>query len=375
MSVLIYMSNLSGGGVERLTLSLMTDFRRVGVSVVLFVHEAAGEMLPLLPPDLRVISFDTSRTVADLIPLARVLRRERPDILLSSLNHNNIIALLAKAVALSRTKVIICQHNALSREAVEMGTWKYRVVPMFYRLLSPLAAAVVAVSRGVAEDLSRASRIARGKIRVIYNPVVTDDFETRLSAEAPHRWLDEPGPPVFVNAARLVPQKDHETLLRAFALASRRTPMRLLILGNGPLQPQLERLVDELGIGESVAFEGFVANPLPYFRRASAFVLSSRYEGLGNVLIEAMACGTPVITTDCSYGPSEIVDGGRFGRLVPPNDPQALADAFDPDLRRLWPSEMLRDRAAQFTVRAAAGQYRQLMHQVLKPGGLAEGRQ
>jgi glycosyltransferase involved in cell wall biosynthesis len=365
MSVMIYMSDLSGGGVERLTLSLMTDFRRLGMSVTLFVHAKRGEMLPLLPPDLRVISFDTSRTAADILPLARVLREDRPDVLMSSLNHNNIIALIAKAVSFSATQVIICQHNALSSEATEMGSWKYRVVPMFYRLLSPFAAGMVAVSRGVADDMARVARIARGKITVIYNPVVGDDFENRLNQQAPDPWLDEPGPPVFVNAARLVPQKDQATLLRAFAIVAARMPARLLILGNGPLQGELEDLAAELGIADRVRFAGFIGNPLPYFKRAAAVVLSSRYEGLGNVLIEAMACGTPVITTDCPYGPGEIVDGGRFGRLVPVRDPQALADAFDPGLRRLWPSEVLRERASHFTVRSAASQYRQLMMRVL----------
>ncbi len=365
LSVLIYMSDLSGGGVERLTVSLLGDFRRVGVSVMLAVHAKRGEMLPLLPPDLRVVSFGTSRTVGDLLPLARLLRRERPDIVLSSLNHNNIIALLAKAAAFSPTKVIVCQHNALSQEAAEMGSWKFRVVPMFYRLLAPLAAGFVAVSRGVADDLSRASRIARGRITVIYNPVVTDDFETRAGATVADPWLDEPGPPVFVNAARLVAQKDHDTLLRAFALVLQRMPARLLILGNGPLQAALEQLTLELGITDSVRFAGFAGNPLPYFRRAAAVVLSSRYEGFGNVLVEAMACGAPVITTDCPYGPGEIVDGGRFGRLVPPQDPRALADAFDPDLRKIWSAETLRRRASEFTVRAAAGEYRALMHRVL----------
>ena len=369
MSVMIYMSDLSGGGVERLTLSLLTEFRRVGVSVTLCVHAKRGEMLPLLPPDLRVISFETSRTIADLLPLARLLRQDRPDVLMSSLNHNNIIALLAKAVARSRSKVIICQHNALSHEAAEMGSWKFRVVPLFYGLLSPLAAGIVAVSRGVAEDMARASRIARDRITVIYNPVVTDDFQTRLEALAPDPWLDDTAGrvPVFVNAARLVPQKDHATLLRAFALVARRMPARLLVLGNGPLHADLEALSRELGISEHVRFAGFVANPLPYFRRAAAFVMSSRYEGFGNVLIEAMACGTPVITTNAPYGPSEIVDNGRYGRLVPPQDPQALADAFDADLRSVWTAQTLQERASHFTVRSAAGQYRDLMHRVLAP--------
>ena len=365
LSVLIYMSDLSGGGVERLTVSLLGDFRRVGVAVTLAVHAKRGEMLPLLPADLRVVCFGTSRTAGDLLPLARLLRRERPDIVLSSLNHNNIIALLAKAAAFSRSKVIICQHNALSQEAAEMGSWKFRVVPLFYRLLAPLAAGFVAVSRGVADDMARASHIVRDRITVIYNPVVTDDFASRLEAEVAEPWLDEPGPPVFVNAARLVAQKDHATLLRAFALVVARMPARLLILGNGPLQPELEQLARDLGIADAVRFAGFVGNPLPYFRRAAAVVLSSRYEGFGNVLVEAMACGAPVITTDCPYGPGEIVDGGRYGRLAPPQDPQALADAFDADLRRIWSPETLRRRASEFTVRAAAGEYRALMHRVL----------
>ena len=373
LSVLIYLYDLSGGGIERLSLLLLDEFRRMDMTVTLLLHCETGELLPLLPAGTRVISFDKRRMASDVFPLMRVLRREQPDILLSSQHHNNMVSLLAAAAAAAaagrRTRVVVCQHNTLSREAAELGSWKYRIMPAVYRLLSPLMAGVVAVSAGVADDMARATGIARRRIAVIYNPVIGADFTRRASASAPEPWLDEAlnkaGPPVFVSAGRLVPQKDHATLLRAFARAVRVRPARLLILGHGPLRPELERLAADLGIAEHVRFAGFVVNPLPYFRRACALVLSSRYEGSGNVLIEAMACGTPAISTDCPHGPAEILGLGRFGRLVAPGDVAALAAALDPDLRDAFSPETLRRRASSFTVRGSAEQYRGLMQSLV----------
>ena len=369
LSIAIYMHDLAGGGVERMKMDLIRNFQRGGATVTLLLHSGAGDLGGLVPDGLRVVAFGTRRTIIDVVPLARFLRRERPDILLSSLDHNNIIALLAKAVARSRSKVVICQHNALSSEAGGAAGWKYRVIPRLYRWLFPLADGLVTVSRGVADDLAQVCGIARGRISVVHNPVIGEDFARKLDGRTDHPWFGDGGPRPFVSAGRLVEQKDHETLLRAFALYLRREHGRLVILGAGPRRVALEALAAELGIAGDVWFAGFQENPIPFVRDAAAFVLSSRYEGFGNVLVEALGCGTPVISTDCPYGPAEILADGSYGRLVPPGDAGALAEALDPGLDRIWPAEALKARAAEYTGARSAAAYRALFERILERDG------
>jgi glycosyltransferase involved in cell wall biosynthesis len=227
-------------------------------------------------------------------------------------------------------------------------------------MLSPIADGIVAVSQGVAGDLSQATGIPESRITVINNPAITADFDERVAVDVEHPWLDDPTIPVFVTAGRLVPQKDHETLLRALAIYRKTSPARLLVLGTGPLEEPLRAFAGELGIADAVDFLGFCNNPLPYMRRASAFILSSRYEGFGNVIVEALGCGTPVVSTDCPYGPSEILAGGRWGRLTPVGNAEAMAAALSGDLRKQFPPEKLRERARQFTAGTAVKQYMEL---------------
>ena len=351
-----YMHSLAGGGVERMRLHLLTRLRELGIRTTLLLHSGEGELRDALPPDLDVRAFGTKRTLMDVAPLVRFLRDERPDAMLASLGHNNVAAMIAKTVSRSDTNLIVCQHNALSVEARSGAT--YRPLPALYRLLTPMAANhVVAVSHGVADDMARRSGIPRARIEVIGNPVITPDFAARADEPLDDPWFAEGSPPVYVCVGRLVPQKDHTTLIRAFAAHRRQHPSRLMILGEGPLRAPLETLARELGVAADVRLPGFRPNPLPYMRRAAAVVLSSVYEGLGNVLIEAMACGTPVVSTDCPYGPAEIVGAGAFGRLVPTRDHIALAVALDPRLRAHFPAATLRARAHEYTVERAAERY------------------
>jgi glycosyltransferase involved in cell wall biosynthesis len=218
------------------------------------------------------------------------------------------------------------------------------------------------VSEGIANELHTRAHIPRHKINLIHNAVIDRGFRLRAEQQVTHPWLEDPKVPVFVTAGRLVPLKDHETLLRGLAIHRRHRQSRLLVLGTGPLRDHLEALTRKLGIGDAVEFLGFQENPLPYFRRADAFVLSSYSEGFGNVLVEAMGCGTPVISTDCEHGPAEILDQGRYGALVPPRNPQALAEAMDmvAGLSKRWPSGLLKARAAQFSNVNCAAAYIQL---------------
>ena len=368
--VAIYMHDLAGGGVERQTITLAQELEAAGLSVILVLHQMRGELRDMIQGSIPVVNLNSRRTLHDIPLLARFIRRERPSVLISNLDHNNVAAVLAARLAATGTSVVICQHNSLTSTFSGTLNRSYRLIPFLYRMLSPFTDAAVAVSEGIADELHTMAHIPRHKIKLIHNAVIGSGFQSRAERPVTHRWLDHPEAPVFVTAGRLVPEKDHETLLRAFALHRRHRQSRLLILGTGPLRRSLEALARELEIADAAEFLGFQENPLPYFRRADAFVLSSYSEGFGNVLVESMGCGTPVISTDCKHGPAEILDRGRYGALVPPRDPQALAGAMDmvAGLRERWPSGLLKARAAEFSNANCAAAYMQLCY------SLASGR-
>ncbi len=361
ISAAIYIHDLSPGGVERQCLVLARELQARGADIVLVLHQRRGELVPLLPPGIPVVNLDSTRTLHDIWRLRRFLLDAQPDVFMANVDHNNVAAALAKAAACSGTKLVICQHNPLSAGYHATVNWKHRMVPWFYRALASHIDHAVAVSNGIAGELA-ATGIRPAKVSTIFNAVIGDDFEDRASVPVHHPWLARKDRPVFVTAGRLVEMKDQRTLLRAFAIHLRRQPSRLMLLGMGPMLNELRGLATSLGIAEHVSFEGFVPNPLPYMRAADAFVLSSRSEGFGNVLVEAMGCGTPVISTDCPHGPAEILANGRYGILVPPRDSDALAPAFTRilDEREKWPRDGLRARAAQFSYEACADGYARL---------------
>lgn len=368
-SLWIYLPNLSGGGVERMKLILTPAFIERGFDVTFVLNKAEGELLQLLPPAVRVISLNASRTLTALPKLVGYLRREQPDILLSSMGHNNINALWAKRIAGVHTAVIISQHNSLSTESIAMGNWQHRILPTMYRLFCRHADAVIAVSKGVADDMAAATGYPRSKITVLYNPILFPGFDDKANEPVAHRWFADGAGPVFVGIGRLVAQKDFETLIRAFALIDAKRNARLLILGEGPLRASLQALAVSLGVAERVELAGFMRNPLPYLKQASAMIMSSRYEGFGNVLVEAMACGTPAISTNCPYGPSEILGDGRFGPLVPVGDAAALARAMTETLDHPVSAAVLRERAREFAMDKVADEYAVLCHRAVVHAG------
>jgi glycosyltransferase involved in cell wall biosynthesis len=363
MSVAIYMHDLTGGGVERQSLIIAEEFRRHGVDVTLVLHRLQGELADQVPPGLRIVNLGSSRTLMDVPRLARFLRSEKPDILVSNVDLNNVAALLAKAISFSATKVVICQHNPIAASLVSGRNRLYQHMAWFYRVLMPLASQAVAVSDGVAAELAVVSGLPEGAVLTINNPVVGPDFEARCEASAEHRWFQEKSGAVFITAGRLVGQKDHEMMLRALAIHRQRFDSRLIILGTGPLGEHLKQFAADAGLAEAVDFLGFRSDVLPYIRQADAFLLSSVCEGFGNVIVEALGCGTPVIATNCEFGPAEILDRGRYGLLVQPRDPAAMADAMDrvATLREQFPAEMLKQRAAAFSYEACTSRYLALL--------------
>jgi exopolysaccharide biosynthesis WecB/TagA/CpsF family protein len=377
ISVAIYFHDLSPGGVERQSLVLARELQARGVDVTLVVHAMQGELLSLLPPGVPVLNLHSARTLQDVFRLRRYLLNDQPDLLLANVDHNNIAAALANALAGSATKLVICQHNPIGSGFHATVNWKHRVVPWLYRRLASRIDHAVAVSEGIAGELV-GNGLAPSKVSTIFNAVIGDDFADRSRAQMHHPWLLQKDRPVFVSAGRLVATKDQQNLLRAFAIHLRTHPTRLILMGAGPKLAELQTLAGSLGIAEHVAFEGFVQNPLPYMRAADGFVQSSQFEGFGNVLVEAMGCGTPVLSTDCPYGPAEILAHGQFGILVPPRDPEALASGLARlhGARARWPADLLRERAGAFSYRACADAYTRLFRSLVLTldDGLVRGR-
>lgn len=251
-------------------------------------------------------------------------------------------------------------HNNLSQEIRHAQHWKRKIVPYFLRWIYPFAHRVVCVSKGVAQDLVKFG-IQPQQIRVIYNPIVTPKLIAKLQENLEHPWFLSNQPPVILGVGRLNHQKDFLTLIRAFALVRQVQNARLLILGEGETRPELISLIKELNLETDVQLEGFVENPFAYMRKARVLVLSSAWEGFSNVLVEAMAAGIPVVSTDCPSGPREILAQGKYGQLVGISDPAAMAAAILNTLKNNVDSSLLKNRAEEFSLEKILGQYRLLI--------------
>ena len=318
-------------------------------------------LVPLLPPVL--LPPKPSKIILYLPDLVHYLRREQPTALLAAKPYPNLTAVWAKRLANVSTRVVVSEHVHASRDLryQRRPKWRNRFIRPLLRRVYPWADAIVSVSDGVAEDMAAFVDIPRERITTIYNPVVTPDLHAEARAPLDHAWFRPGASPVVLGIGRLVPQKDFPTLLRAFARVRARRPARLMILGEGTLRNEMETLAWTLGVAADVALSGFVENPYAYMARAAVFACSSAWEGLPTVIIEALACGCPVVSTDCPSGPAEILAGGTYGTLVPVGDDAALARAICDTLDDPPHRERLIERAQFFSADRAVEQYERLL--------------
>jgi len=298
-----------------------------GFRVDLVLVRQKGAWLDLVAPGVRLEDLRAGRTILSLPGLIRYLRRRSPEVLLSTTDLPNLLALAAKSVAGVRTRVVArVGHTASQLTGFPSGRsrwWRLLQAHLFRR-----ADGMVANSQGVAQDWAAYAGVPLERIRCIYNPTLPPDLPALSREPAGHPWFGPGWPPVVLGLGSLTPYKDFATLIRAFHLVRRKAEARLVILGQGWLRPRLEALVQELGLAGEVSLPGFVANPYPFLGRAAVFVLSSKTEGLPNALIQALACGCRVVSTNCPSGPAEILDQGRYGRLVPVARPREMAEAI-----------------------------------------------
>lgn len=355
--IALFLPSLDGGGAERVAITLASGFLKRGYEIDFVLVKATGDLLGLIPPEARLIDLHASRTVTALPKLTTYLANEKPAALIAGIDHVNMIAIWAKLLSHSRSKVSIGNHTHLSSMIRNTPKLQEKIYPLLLQIFHRYANAIIAISQASADDMAKIGKIPRSMIQTIYNPFPILEI-IRLSNEPlEHPWFAVGQPPVILAAGRLSAEKDYPTLLKAFALLRSRLPARMIILGEGKERSRLHALAGELGILPDVDLPGFSDHPYAFMSRSRVFVLSSAWEGFGNVLVEALACGTQVVSTDCPGGPAEILEGGRYGRLVPIGDVEALAQAIEAALDVPFPPDILRQRAEDFTVDRAVAQY------------------
>ena len=327
--VAIFTANMDGGGAERAMLKLAGGIADHGYDVDLVLSRAEGHYLQEVPDSVRIVDLHARRVLSSIAGLVRYLRRERPNAMLTSMNYVNIVGIWARTLARVDTRLIVNEQNALSLEAAHSPRRRHRLMPRLIKRFYPWADGVTSVARGTADDLVSTAGVSPNLIEVVHNPIVTTELRELVAEPLGHPWFGPGQVPVVLGVGRLAPQKDFGTLIRAFARVIVRRPCRLMILGDGPERASLEAIVAERGLTGSVDLPGWISNPYPYMAHAGVFVLSSRWEGLPSVLIEALFCEVPVVATDCLSGPREILEGGRYGALVPVGDEEALAAAIE----------------------------------------------
>lgn len=350
--LLFFLSDLDGGGAQRTMVNLVRHWPGDRVPPIFAVGRVSGGGQGWIGDELDPVDLGSDRLRNALLPLRRLVRRERPDILFSTMVGANIVA-AASIIGMRNPPLFVARETNSHRARGDLSSLQRAAAGRVYRR----AAAVVALSEGIRKELIEDYRLDPERVVTIHNPVDIEEFQFR-AANGERPWGGDG--PVVVAAGRLVRQKGFDILLRAFA-RMRSGDARLAIIGEGPDREALRALAGELGVADRVIMPGHVNEPAPWFAHAAAFALSSRWEGFGHVLVEAMACGTPAIAFDCPHGPADIIENGETGLLLSPGDADALAEGLD---RVIGDGEFAdrlgeagRAAAARFAAPSIAGKY------------------
>ncbi len=387
--IAILTRGLSGGGVQRMMRHTADELAARGFKVDLLIRSAGS--IENAPENLKAVRLrgwprSVGRILAlradpeglieqlkpvlltpfaapplGLIPsLTRYLREERPDGLISATTYMNLASIWARRLAGVSTRLMVSERDNLSQNlrTGRVGrSWRWRHLPPLLHRTYPMADAIIGVSKGVSEDIETLASLPPGLVKTVYNPVLTDDIEHLATIPPDEPWFSPGAPPVILAAGRLVAKKDYPMLLRGFARLRQTREVRLIILGKGPDLRKLQKLAAELSIDQDVRFVGWIDNVYAYMARASVFALTSMREGLPGVLVQALACGCPVVSTDCPSGPAEILENGKIGRLVSMGDDAGLAEALAATLDNSPTPEDLRRHVAPFTAANAVDGY------------------
>lgn len=361
--IALFSPSLAGGGAERVMMNLARGFVDRGNSVDLVLSSAKGEYLEQIDSRVRLVDLRARRVATSLPALIKYLRTQKPSALLSTQGHANVIALIAGSFPGIATRIIVRDTYSIAGASDRIDeSFSASIKNWLTRHFYAKAHGVVAVCEDLKSEIAQTTKVPSEKITVIYNPIAIDDISQRMGEPSGHDWLDCPSRKVILSIGRLERQKDFFTLIRAFSIVRQNIDARLLILGEGGLRTQLTDLVRSLKLDDYVDFPGFVANPYSYISRADTFVLSSLCEGLPNVLLEALAIGTPIVATDCKTGPREILRGGEDGILVPLQDPLALAKGIITSLTNKTRAQPAPESLQRFEFQHVIDQYLNLLH-------------
>ena len=361
--VALFVPDLAGGGAQRVMITFANELAACGLHVDLVVGCSSGPYRDEVSTAVSLVELGSPRVSRCLLPLIAYLRRHRPTWLLSTMVHANVGAIAANYLAGRPTKVWIREATTLSRSFGKRPRWLVRTLTWTAARIYSKADGIVAPSQGVAEDLKAHSRGAlTRKLHVLMNPIPTDSI-SQLARDPVPSALEQIPQPWIVGCGRLDEAKSFDVLMHAVARLAEtagRSPS-LIILGEGELRDSLERLAERLGISGRTHLPGFVKNPFSVLGRAAVFVLSSNFEGCPNVLLQAMACGTSVVATDCRSGPREILQRDEEGLLVPVGDVEGLCHAIVRQLDQPGDRATIRARAAAFAAPAITQRLLQLL--------------
>jgi len=358
-SLAILMPNLQGGGVERMSLDLARVFKQQGCDVTFVLMEAKGDLLEEVAQEFTVVGLKTPRIRDGFKPLRTWLKYNRPDSLLACIWPVTVLAILASRGL--GIKVSVSDHNPLSIQYSDWGKKTKFILRQSIKWIYPMADRRIGVSTGVARDIEGLGDLTENSVDVIYNPVrsIMPSSKAHLK-EAEALWHKDKGKRL-ISVGSFKRQKNQALLIKAVSVLSKDRNVQLLILGDGDLRPELEALIKDCGVEDRVFLPGFVADPLPFYRSADLFVLSSDYEGFGNVIIEALACGLPIVSTDCPSGPAEILMNGSYGHLVPIKNLQAMVSALDNALNATIDSARQVARSEDFSSEKVAENYMKIL--------------
>ena len=358
MSLSLVLPSLRGGGAERVALCLANHWVDQGLKIEIVLMQAKGELLELVDPRIPILSLQASRIRESILPLRKYFVQRQPALCLVGLWPLTSAAVIAWQLAGRPGTLFTAEHTTLSISCSQ----ELKISPLYLASLLqvtyPLATGVMAVSEGVKQDLCRLGGLPPERVKVIYNPVVRGLIDSKPVQGGLRQQLWGAGFNAHILAVgSFKAPKNFPLLLRAFARLPADLNAKLTILGEGGGRPELEGLIEELGLAHHVALPGFCVDTSDWYRTADLFVLSSSWEGFGNVIVEALECGVPVVSTDCRSGPCEILEDGRYGRLVPVGDAEALAQAMQASLLEEHDRDALRRRAQDFAVPTIADQY------------------
>lgn len=362
--ITLFMPGLGGGGAERVMLTVAEGLVAAGFKVDLVLCKAEGVLEPAIPDGVNTVDLNASKVIKSIVPFYRYLKKNKPDIILSALTLTNLAALFVNRIAFTNTKIIVCEHGNFSARTAKGKKRRYAMLPPLAKALYPSADAVVTVSHGTRNDLLAKLPVPENRCKVIYNPLPRKEASTLIRQKVSKTWFTNDKFTVIIGVGSLKKAKNFGLLIKSFSrVYQKNNNCRLAILGEGNKRNELCALAEKLEVKEAIWMPGYVNNPLKYVAKADCFVLSSRWEGFAIVILEALACNTKVVSTDCPFGPSEILEGGKWGQLVPRNNVEKMTNAIIDTLKS--PAIDAARRVRDFSKENTTRRYIQLINRLL----------